>query len=61
MIKSSKIRQPLKLQQKYWVNLPLIKKNSNDNADDKDHCKDRAYNPDQAFFFIRDWLWIQIH
>lgn len=61
MIKSLKTRQPPRLQQRRRANLPFIKKNSYDNADDKDHCEHRTYNPNQAFFFICDWLWIQIH
>ena len=61
MIKSLKTRQPPRLPQRRWANLPFIEENSYDNADDKDHCEHRPYNPNQAFLFICDWLWIQVH
>lgn len=67
MIKSLKTRQPPRgagrspLQQRHRANLPFIKKNSDDNADDEDHREHRTHNPDQAFLFICDGLWVQIH
>lgn len=44
-----------------FINLPFIKQYSYNNTDDKHDSKNGAYDPNQAFFFVCNWLGIKIH
>lgn len=35
----------------------FVKKDSNDDTDDKDHCQDRSHHPDQTITWLV-WLWV---
>lgn len=40
--------------------LPFVKQDGNDDANDEDYSEHRTHDPDQAFFFIYNGLWIDV-